>query len=64
MTFQSSFLIRCRLALSPDSGTITNYYVQHVQTGAEFGSASFSEVMNWITAQNREIAGSTVEDAK
>ena len=43
MTVQSSFLIRCSLKA---------YYIQHVQTGAEFRSATIDELTRWVAEQN------------
>jgi len=52
MSFQSSFLIRCRLSETDKSGTSTTYYIQHVQSGIKFRSASFEEVTAWLMEQN------------
>lgn len=52
MTFQSSFLIRCHMASTAEPHPVRAYYIQHVQTGAEFRSADLAEVTQWMTAQN------------
>jgi hypothetical protein len=55
MTFQGSFLIRCRLNLEPvGSGAhgVAYYSVQHVQTGHEFRSSDLAETNEWMVAQN------------
>jgi hypothetical protein len=52
MTFQSSFLIRCRLVPLPDGSTSVSYAIQHVQSGAEFRSASLDEINGWMAEQN------------
>jgi len=52
MTVQSSFLIRCSLGPSGESAPGKTYYIQHVQTAAEFRAATLDEVTQWVTAQN------------
>ena len=52
MTFQSSFLIRCHMATAAEPNPVRAYYIQHIQTGAEFRSADLAEVTSWMTAQN------------
>ena len=52
MTVQSSFLIRCSLNPSGDLTTGKAYYIQHVQTGAEFRAATLNEVAHWVAEQN------------
>jgi hypothetical protein len=52
MTVQSSFLIRCTLNAFGDLTSGKAYYVQHVQTGAEFRSATLAEVTHWVGDQN------------
>ena len=61
MTFQSSFLIRCRLVPNPDSSPAATYSIQHVQTDAEFRATSLEEVTNWMTAQNLKYVTSMME---
>jgi hypothetical protein len=48
MTVQSSFLIRCLLGPSGESTPGKTYFIQHVQTAAEFRAA----VTQWVAAQN------------
>lgn len=52
MLVHSSFLIRC--ALSPSAVTRAGkpFYIQHVQTGVEFRSATLAEISQWIAEQN------------
>ena len=52
MTVQSSFLIRCLLGPSGESTPGKTYYIQHVQTAAEFRAATLDEVTQWVAAQN------------
>jgi hypothetical protein len=52
MTVQSSFLIRCSLNASGDLTSGKAYYIQHVQTGAEFRAATLAEVTHWAGDQN------------
>ena len=52
MTVQSSFLIRCSLGPSGESAPGKTYYIQHVQTAAEFRAATLDEVTQWVAAQN------------
>lgn len=55
MSFQSSFLLRCRLNSEPaGSGAppAAHYSIQHVQTGDEFGSSDLAETTEWMVAQN------------
>jgi hypothetical protein len=52
MTVQSSFLIRCTLNSSGDPAPARPYYIRHVQTGAEFRSATLLEVSHWVADQN------------
>lgn len=52
MTVQSSFLIRCLLGPSGESTPGKTYYIQHVQTAAEFRAATLEEVTQWVAAQN------------
>ncbi len=59
MTVQSSFLIRCTLHLpgqenlrAGDPATGKPFYIQHVQTGAEFRSATLDELTRWAAEQN------------
>jgi hypothetical protein len=52
MTVQSSFLIRCTLNASGDPASRRAYYVRHIQTGAEFRSATLAEVIRWVADQN------------
>jgi len=52
MTIQSSFLIRCSLSASGGITPGKAYYIQHVQTGAEFRSAALTEVTEWVAGQN------------
>lgn len=52
MTVQSSFLIRCTLNSSGDPAPARPYYIRHVQTGAEFRSATLAEVTHWVADQN------------
>jgi hypothetical protein len=52
MTVQSSFLIRCLLGPSGESTPGKAYYIQHVQTAAEFRGATLDEVTQWLAAQN------------
>jgi hypothetical protein len=52
MTVQSSFLIRCALCASGDPTSGKAYYIQHVQTGAEFRSGALSELIQWVADQN------------
>lgn len=35
-----------------DPNPVRAYYIQHVQTGAEFRSANLEEVTRWMTTQN------------
>jgi hypothetical protein len=52
MTVQSSFLVRCVLSTSGDPKSGKAYYVQHVQTGAEFRSATLGKITQWVEDQN------------
>ena len=52
MTVQSSFLIRCLLGPSGESTPGKTYFIQHVQTAAEFRAATLDEVTQWVAAQN------------
>jgi len=52
MTFQSSFFIRCRKTSQAGATPVMSYYIQHVQTSAEFRSTSLSEINAWMTEQN------------
>jgi hypothetical protein len=52
MTVQSSFLIRCLLSASADPTSGRAFSVQHIQTGAEFRSATLAEVTQWMADQN------------
>jgi hypothetical protein len=56
MTVQSSFLIRCTLNppgnSAGDPTPARPYYIRHVQTGAEFRSATLAEVTRWVADQN------------
>jgi hypothetical protein len=52
MTVQSSFLIRCSLNAFGDLTSGKAYYIQHVQTGAEFRAATLAEVTHWAGDQN------------
>ena len=54
MTFQSAFLVRCTLSASPDPDPVRAYYVQHVQSGAEFRSTRLAEVNRWMADWNRQ----------
>ncbi len=61
MTVQSSFLIRCLLTATGETnpGKVNIYTIQHVQTGAEFRSATLGEITGWMTEQNMQwMAGS------
>lgn len=62
MTFQSSFFIRCRMSPQPGESPVTSYYLQHVQTGAEFRSTDLAEINNWMTGQNARYVSSILED--
>jgi hypothetical protein len=55
MTFQSSFLIRCRLNAVPGSEPTKSYSIQHVQTGSEFRCADLQQAIDWIGLQNSEF---------
>lgn len=61
MTFQSSFLIRCRLVAGADAGSAASYVIQHVQTSAEFRSASLDDLAPWIAAQNLQYLATLSE---
>ena len=63
MTFQSSFLIRCRLVAGADAGSAASYVIQHVQTSAEFRSASLDDLAPWIAAQNLHYLATMSEAA-
>ena len=52
MRVQSSFLIRCTLNSSGDPTPARLYYIRHVQSGAEFRSATLAEVTRWVADQN------------
>ena len=52
MTVQSSFLIRCSLASPESPEARKSYWVQHVQTGAEFRAGSLADITQWISNQN------------
>jgi hypothetical protein len=52
MTVQSSFLIRCSLNPSGDQTSGKAYYIQHVQTGAEFRAATLTEITHWAGDRN------------
>jgi hypothetical protein len=52
MTVQSSFLIRCSLNATGELTSGKAYYIQHVQTGAEFRSATIDELTRWVAEQN------------
>lgn len=65
MTFQSSFLIRCRLVPRPDhQAPIINYAIQHVQTGAEFHAQGLEDILAWMTAQNTEFLSKAQEEGQ
>ncbi len=40
------------MAAPGGASPVRAYYIQHIQTGAEFRSAELSEVTQWMTAQN------------
>ena len=52
MTVQSSFLIRCLLGPFGESAPGKTYYIQHIQTAAEFRAVTLEEVLQWVAAQN------------
>ena len=52
MTVQSSFLIRCTLHAPGEPPAGKAFYIQHVQTGAEFRAATLDEVAEWTASQN------------
>jgi hypothetical protein len=52
MTVHSSFLLRCNLHSSSDPASGKAYYIQHVQTGAEFRAATLEDVTRWVADQN------------
>jgi hypothetical protein len=52
MTVHSSFLLRCNLNSSSDPAPARPYYIRHVQSGAEFRSATLVEVTRWVADQN------------
>lgn len=60
MTVQSSFLIRCWLNAAGDSSSGKAFYIQHVQTGAEFRSATITDAATWITEQNLRFLAETI----
>ena len=63
MTVQSSFLIRCLLGPSGESTPGKTYYIQHVQTAAEFRAATLDEVIQWVAAQNLRYFADTISAA-
>jgi hypothetical protein len=63
MTVQSSFLIRCSLNTSGDLTSGKAYYIQHVQTGAEFRAATLAEVTHWAGDQNLRYLAATTDTA-
>lgn len=52
MTVQSSFLIRCSLNAPGDLASRKAYYIQHVQSGAEFRASALADVTGWMADQN------------
>lgn len=63
MTVQSSFLIRCALCASGDPTSGKAYYIQHVQTGAEFRSGALAELTQWVADQNLRYLSDVVNKA-
>jgi hypothetical protein len=63
MTVQSSFLIRCSLNTSGDLTSGKAYYIQHVQSGAEFRAATLAEVTHWAGDQNLRYLAATTDTA-
>lgn len=61
MTLQSSFLIRCSLHVSGDHPSGRPYLTRHVQTGAEFRSATLVEATQWMADQNARYLAAVVE---
>jgi hypothetical protein len=60
MTVQSSFLIRCSLNASGDLTSGKAYYIQHVQTGAEFRTSALADVTRWMADQNTRYLSDTI----
>ena len=52
MLVHSSFLIRCALSRSAENRAGKPFYIQHIQTGVEFRSATLAEISQWIAEQN------------
>jgi hypothetical protein len=64
MTVQSSFLIRCLLNSSGELTSGKSYYIQHVQTGAEFRSATLEDLTRWVAEQNLRYLAGVMEGAR
>ena len=52
MLVHSSFLIRCALSPTAETRAGKPFYIQHIQTGVEFRSATLAEISQWIAEQN------------
>jgi len=55
------------MSSAPDANPVKSYYIQHVQSGAEFRCADLLEVNQWMTSRNHSylaemLAGSAAPD--